>query len=271
MSMSLKFRLKKSILSPGMAISILIGIWLLCSHFILNLITYNRTIGPLSPTEAASTFLQDIYTAHALGVFDLFAPILAVLPAATIFCDDYNSGYIKPILSRTSRKRYLAENILCSSLAGGLAIFIPSLISCVFFMMIGEPYLAENIRDGFVTLFEGSVFEKIQFIGGGVLVVVILLVLAFIFGAVWSNVGLCISIFYPNRYIALAAPFVLYFFLFLFCYRINVLLVLSPVNMLMPDLNTLPGLWYPFVYQAVWLIVTLWLLFTGAKRRLNDV
>jgi len=271
LSRSLKTQLKRAILSPGMILSVIIGTYLLTSGFLLNVIMYNISVGPLSIKEASSTFLEDINSSHALGGFDLFAPILAVLPAVTFFCEDYNSGYIKSILGRVNRKRYLNEHLICSTVAGGLSIFLPTLISSAFYMVIGGPYLEENIRQGYESLYAASIFKDIQFIFGGGLIVVLLLILSFLFGAVWSNVGLCISVLHPNRYIALAFPFVLYFFLFLFCYRINALLFLSPVNMLMPDVSVITFLGYPFIYQAVWLAVVSGLFFFGAKRRLRDV
>jgi len=58
-----------------------------------------------------TTFLNEIFVTDATSGFGLFAPILAVLPATTLFCDDYNSGYIKPILSRIEKKRYIKEKL----------------------------------------------------------------------------------------------------------------------------------------------------------------
>ena len=101
--------------------------------------------------------------------------------------------------------------------------------------------------------------------------VILLLVLAFLFGAVWSNVGLCISAFIPNRYIALAAPFALYFVTHLIFYRIGFLLVLSPVNMLMPATTFIPNISYPFIYQAVLFVVVVLIFDRSIRGRLNDV
>lgn len=106
---------------------------------------------------------------------------------------------------------------------------------------------------------------------GGGLVVMFLLALAFLFGAVWSNVGLCVSAFSPNRYVALAAPFAVYFGLHLFCYRVGSLLMFSPVNMLMPFVDFLPNIPYLFVYQGVLLAAAIGLFHAAARRRLNDV
>lgn len=73
-----------------------------------------------------------------------------------------------------------------------------------------EPNTLEN-NLGYQTFLDEGIFANIQFIWGGLLVVFLLLLLSFLFGAVWSNIGLCISAFIPNKYIALATPFALYF------------------------------------------------------------
>jgi len=270
LSKSLIYRLKAVILSPNMLISVVIGVLLLTWNFFFNFIIYNLAIGPLKLTEMGSMFLNDIYQSHAMSGFDFFAPILAVLPATIIFCEDYNSGYIKSILGRIGRRQYLRESIICSSIAGGLAVSIPSFIAYTFYVLNGSPNLVKETAT-YSSVFDESIFVNIQFIWDGGLVVAILLILAFLFGAIWSNVGLCISAFIPNRYIALAAPFALYFSSHLFCYRINSLLFLSPVNMLMPIVDVIPDLLYPFVYQMFLFVAVLLLFFEKAKWRLKDV
>lgn len=251
--------------------SVLIGLLLLTWHHILNLIIYNITIGPLSFNEMGSIFLDDIYVAHSRSGFDLFAPILAVLPAATMFCEDYNSGYLIMILSRSDRRKYLKETYLCSTICGGLAIFIPSILSSVFYIINGKTNTIENMKYGYSTVFDESVFADIQYMYGGGLLVGLLLVLSFVFGAIWSNVGLYISVLLPKRYIALASPFVIYFALHLIFYRIGTLLVLSPANMLMPAATFIPNKIFPFCYQVIMFAMVTILYNCAIKRRLQDV
>lgn len=254
-----------------MLISVCIGVFMLTWQHIFNLIIYNLSIGPVTLKEMGSIYLDDIYGSHALSGFDLFAPILAVLPAATLFCEDYNSGYIKSILNRVEKKRYIQEIAICSSVSGGFAVFLPSLITSIFYIVNGKPNTPENAGINYFTVFDETVYSQLQFVWDGLLMVILLLVLAFLFGAVWSNIGLCISAFIPNRYIALAAPFALYFITHLVFYRIGFLLVLSPVNMLMPATIFIPNMSYPFVYQIVLFVVVVLIFDRSIRGRLNDV
>ena len=271
MKRSLYLRLRSAVFSPGMLASVMAGVILLMWFSVNTRLNMRRIIGPVPLFDTDEYFLNSIYNSHAMSGFDLFAPILAVLPASTLFCGDYNSGYVKEILLRTDRKRYMRETVICSTIAGGLGVFLPSLITSAVFIAGGRPMLQENLMPGEVTLLDGTPFAGMQFIWNGGLVVVILLVLAFLFGAVWSNIGLCISAFSPNRYVSLAAPFAVYYGLHLFCYRMGSLIVFSPVNTLMPMVDFLPGIGYLFIYQGILLTVSIVLFHEAAGRRLRDV
>lgn len=273
MSRSLGKRLKISIFSPAMLVSVAVGLWFLVRNRAAGLISYNiRYDASLTFRDMGSVFLDDIAVSHSLSGYDLFAPVLAVLPAAVAFCDDYNSGYMKFILGRSGRRRYIRETFLCSSIAGGAAVFIPCFVSGLFYLANGKACVPENVEGwGYCTVFDETVYAGMQYAGGGLLLALLLMALAFLFGAVWSNVGLLVSVLFPNKYLALAAPFALYFSVHLLFYRAGSLLVFSPVNMLMPSAAFIPFTWYPFLYETVLLGIVGILFFRLAEGRLRDV
>lgn len=254
-----------------MAVSIIVGILFLMWFFTFNTINYIRHFGSLSLRDAGGNFLHSIYFMHAQGGFDLFAPILASLPASTMFCDEYCCGFTKSILVRESKSRYISETLRCSTIAGGIAVSFPLLVSSIFFILIGTPNTVDSVLPGTATFLDQSIFSQVQFMWGGVFVVVLLLILAFLFGATWSNVGLCISTIITNRYVALASPFAIYFALHIFCFRMAKFIIFSPVNILMPIGSFLPNIFFPFVYQSTLLILSIVFYQQGATRRTADV
>lgn len=203
--------------------------------------------------------------------FDNFAPIFAVLPAATLFCDSYNNGYIKSILFRTTKRKCLVSDLIVCGVSGGVAVSLPVFIMFMLFLFIGKPYVPDAQTTEYGSIMQGTILENIEFVWGGILVLLVILLLAFIFGMVWSCVGLSISAFMPNRYIALAAPFLIFFALYLICSRIPGLFIFSPINMLMPDVDVFPFFAYPFLYQFIWLIIVSTLYYIKAGKRLEDV
>lgn len=271
MSNSLRLRLRTAILSWPMLASISVGfilnMWYSVYHWILYCISY----GSVPFHVMCSTYLDEIFKANDLSGFGIFAVILAVLPASTVFCDDYNSGYCKAILCRVERKWYLRETMLCSGISGGLAIFIPKLLSDIIFIINGKSNIVANMGINYFTVFDETVYKELQFIWGGLFMVLFLLLLAFLFGTSWSMMGLCISALVPNRYIALAAPFALFFGAHLILYRMGDTLLFSPANVLMPATNFIPFPAFPLLYQLGMLAVVLILGWNLLKRRLWDV
>jgi len=251
---SFGYRLKTIIISPNMLVSVVIGVIMLLWNHVSSWINYNLYIGPLSLKEMGSIFLDDIYKAYNFSGFGLFAPFLAVLPAATLFCDDYNSGYIIPVIGRSGQKRYVAESISCVTLSGGLALLIPCFIAYTFFLFNGKLNTHENMYNGYSTVFDETVYSEIQYVWGGLFLYVLLLALAFLFGAVWALAGYLTSTITTNRYITLAAPFVIYFTSHLVLYRTNTFLLFSPINMIFPDGVFIPHPVFPFIYQIVLLL-----------------
>ncbi len=260
-----------TIFSSSMMLSVLIGLLLLTRFRIQNFVSYNLNYGPLALKEMGAIFLDDIYMAHTRNGFSLFSPILAVIPATTIFCEDYNSGYIKSILSRVEKKQYIKETYICSTISGGLSIFLPCLLTDIFMLVNGKLNTKENMIQGYSTVFDETVYSNMQYVWGGILLAVLLLILSFLFGAFWSNVGLLVSAIVPNKYMALAMPFSIYFAIHLLFYKSNVLLIFSPANMLMPSSTFIPYKAYPFLYQIVLLGAVSFLYKKVMKRRLEDV
>jgi len=216
-------------------------------------------------------FLDDIYMAYTRNGFSLFAPVLAVMPAATIFCDDYNSGFLKFILGRAKKKQYIRETLLCSTISGGLAVCLPCLLAEIFLLANGRLNTKENMIQGYSTVFDETVYADIQYVWGGIGLALLLLLLAFLFGALWSDIGLLVSAIVPNKYAALVMPFAIYFASHLLLYKSDVFLVFSPANMLMPSATFIPYKAYPFVYQIALLGIVGLVYSRIMEGRLKDV
>lgn len=262
---SLRIRLSDKIFSIPMVISTLVGLILLMWYSVTNWIQYNRLIGDATFSQMCSDFISEMRVAHSRSGFDMFAPIFAVLPGVTIFCEDYNSGYLKSILSRSSKRKYILNCIVCCSLSGGIAVLLPDLICSGIFMLTAEPHLPDAYGSSF------DLYAAIEFVWGGRLVILVFLLFSFLFGVVWSSVGLCISAYAPNKFIALAAPFAIYYGTNLILQRTGYLEILSPVNMILPTYGGLPNLFFPLVYQLILLCGAIILFCKRINRRLQNV
>lgn len=239
--------LKNAVFSVNFLVSLTVGLFLLISPIFQQLASYLKYGGRLQ-------WIYFFDLTMMSGSFSIFAPLLAAFPYTARFCEEYESGYIKSILLRERPARYLLTKFSANGIAGGLALAVPLALFIVFLLFIGVPYRAEDVPEGFVTIYNQTIFQNTQFLWGGIAVLLIFLLLAFLSGAVWANVGLCLSIFVRNKYLAVGFPLVLY-------YGVTVILVgtdifgFSPMNLKYPTTGDSVPLYVNIPFQLAELVL----------------
>lgn len=220
---------------------------------IASVIEAVRTIGPLENGFHARFVLEALQS----DAFTLALPILCTLPFTTAFVDDVKSGFIKPCLSRSSRRQYIKGKLVACGLSGGLSLFTGILlayfIACLVFMPMeamltegqtAEPYLAQLIIKAFILAFSGMF---------------------------WSLVGFSFAALTMNRYMAYASPFILYYVLIILHERyFNWLYVFSPKEWLFPEKEWILGdLGIILLIAELACIVSLWFVLLAERRLVN--
>lgn len=155
------------------------------------------------------TFKGSIYLflrAHSQGtssILCLIAPLIVSIPFSNSYCIDTQSKLINYIYLRIGRKKYFISRVISNGLAGGFSIALPlSLLFVILSLIFGiKPVYMGDVRGAFGDVYNSSQFRY----------VLILIVLAFIFGIVYSTLGLAISTFINNKYLAIIFPFFVYF------------------------------------------------------------
>ncbi len=212
-----------------------------------------------------ASYLYYVEKVHALGTFDLFAPAIAAIPFGAAFYNDFKSGYGKFILTRTSRSEYLISKALSCGITGGLAIFLPNLTLDVFLWSFARPQTVSDNRT-----FPQENIAELEGLNGGLNLMLILLALAFLFGAAWALAGLAVSAFIPNKFAAYASPFMIYFASSLILAQNEETLKFSPINMLYPNYRGIPSLAFCFIYQSILIIAAAATFVIRADRRLRN-
>lgn len=208
----------------------------------------------------AGSFYYAVVNIMAASGFTVFAPVFPVLGYASRFCQEYESGYYRFILSRMSAKEYAMTRIVSVALSGGLIVGIPMLLICLASLGTGLPEVADTTYarvDMNVTLMQVA-----QTYGPG-MVVAAKTVLGFLFGAAWALVGLAFAVWMPNLYVALLAPFVLYECLYVL-----------PVGGFFAPSQLVRGDDYGHLYSAVmecgWILLAAGVAMAGFLRRCRD-
>lgn len=111
-------------------------------------------------------------------------------------------------ISRCGKYAYARSKFLVASMLGGMTLFLGGLI----FILALATYLPLVTPE---QIFETSwiPFSGTLSIGNGWPYFAIVLYISFLGGALWASVGLCASAYFPNRYVAICAPFIFRFFL----------------------------------------------------------
>lgn len=158
------------------------------------------------PLDHSRSVYNGIASVFGLSGFVLFAAIFPGLAYAAVFCEEYNSGYLKMILSRIGWERYGQTRIVSTALSGGVMFLLSFFIIYSVLYHYGIPGVPSGSDEG---SFDGMVMIAYVRQYGDWSVFVGRVLLGFFFGCLWATVGLAFAVWIPNRYVALIAPFVL--------------------------------------------------------------
>lgn len=198
-----------------------------------------------------------------LSDFTPFAVVFCVLPFAESFCEDLNSGYHSHIILRKGSRRYAAQRCISVALSGGMVMSSIMAITIVFCLCAAK----QSVMIEDLSFMNNTMWARtgILQIWNGNLLYLIRVFVAFIFGCVWALVGLTISIFIPNRYVTLIAPFVLYQFLWFLLGELPI----NPVYMFRGDSNFIPSFGFLLVYQSIVILICFATSYYGIRKRVR--
>jgi len=200
----------------------------------------------------------------ALSGFTPFAAIFPVLIYSTMFCEEYNCGFIKSIILRIGGKKYILSRIFATAISGAATIGISFLLLSVCLLVIGVPATRENAQ-----AFTNTIWWPYVQIGGGALVLLGKIVLGLLFGAVWGLVALYVSTIFANRYVTLIAPFVIFQALWIIFQRIPYLNPLLLLRGDFPATGFIGSFPYILTFQGIWILMLGYLSYRGMKRRVE--
>jgi hypothetical protein len=170
------------------------------------------------------------------GEFGFLAPLLATLLFADSFLDDLNQGFLRQIIQRVPFRKYRNAKIMTVAVTGGLSLVLSVLLVFTAGLAGATDWESTAYFSGYIN----PLTEPWGPLGGlypanPIFYLLYLLASVFCFGAVYAVLGLAISSFIHNRYVALAGPLVLVQVLdFLEGRALHVTMALNPLNGLLP-------------------------------------
>ena len=251
--------LKRQTFSLGMLLALIVGLIMLTVGRFPDLKTY-FALG----LKIEYDYMNTLTGALTSGGFLVFTPLIVVLPGVIQFCDDYNYGYTRLIITRVSKKNYLMQRYGATIIAGGIACMLPLLVVTIYALLTKEPptdYYSHSHWD---------IYNKFVEMWDGKAVMFHICLMGFIFGMVWASIGIMFAVIIPNRYVALGLPVAIFFVANIIC---NLFMdqggyKFSPVNMIYVDVQD--SMIHVIVYQTVLLLVSGVIYLLVGNRRLKN-
>lgn len=151
--------------------------------------------------------LEDAYSfniALHFGYFIWAAPLICAFAGSGAYCNAYEAGFYRQQLVRGGYKRSCPFIWFGGTFSGGVALAGGVLLFTLFQVIVFEPCQDATVIaafDGWMPLLSAKY--------GGLWYMLVHVGLAFLFGTVWSGIGIALSVFQPNRYVCYFSPFIL--------------------------------------------------------------
>lgn len=197
--------LKRSFLNKGFFAGILAVAWILLDAVFQ---------APLDRSRSSYYILANVEAASGFGPFAAVFPSLAY---ASVFCEEYNSGYLKMIFARMSYRKFGVIRMITAALSGGVMLAVPIFTALMMAYCFGVPGIPAGSDEGMLNGTAALSYIKNY---GDWYVLFWKVLLVFLFGCMWALAGLAFAVWIPNKYVSLIAPFVLYESMWLGLYQI---------------------------------------------------
>ena len=192
---------------------------------------------------------------HDLTFLWHVAPFLSCIPFAASFADERVCGMHRMLIVRQGKKKYFAKRMFSVWFSGYSVIALGMMLSMGIWIILGRKPIAEGY-DMSITYIANYHWSYVLGEGHFIRTMLVACLYNGLYGGLWALMGLAVTAYIPNRYVAVVAPFLVYFFTFLICTFIS-----QPYNEWHPLRSisamflgyTLPGGW-------AWLAVALYYL-----------
>ena len=153
--------------------------------------------------DYAMTFLQGYNGDRSLLV--ILAPLIATLPFAAQHVENSKSGTMKYLVARMGYKKYFNSNFIINFLTS----FITFAIGMFIFFIASFVLFSKDINmDTYMGMTGVSTYKMLADKSALLYILAIILHCAFV-GACYSSVGLSLSYFIKNKFVAWIGPFII--------------------------------------------------------------
>lgn len=217
--------------------------------------------------EYRQSALQQSISGIFFGGIMLLLPCCSCLPYATSQIDEANSSIMKLKLLRSSFSKYATKKILAVALSGGLAITVPFALHSIAWNIIALPCDPSTYPYHTITFYEESLYREWYLQLYGLPMYISIALGLFISGACWATVSLAVSIWIPDKLMAIAIPTCICYLLSADIFYVLLGISLPHPSTLYNDALTAHEALASLIEYGVMLVTAISLYLIGLKRR----
>lgn len=211
----LREEINRGIKSRGMLLALSIGLAISLSHVVREILPTYRANAMMDfektpiiyPFTIGDRWLAGNIMSVESFLYFLVVPILAVLPFGTSYFSDMQSGFLKGIYMRISRKQYMRAKYIAVFLSGGIAVVVPLLANLLFALA-----MLPNISPATILPYNGLCSANLfygLYITHPLAYIFLFLCLDFLMGGMFACIGLACSYLSDYKIIVAICPFFL--------------------------------------------------------------
>lgn len=157
--------------------------------------------------------------------------IFGALPFAANFADEWTNTVTTSCVSRCGVRKYAFSNIALCFISSLIAVFLGMMLYAVICSVFMPLYNYDQLQDHFSPLQRALILSRMP--------VLYIIYYVFVFAAscaMWSVMGMMLTAFFPNKYVAICSPFVASY-------------IIERISMQLPDTF---NLWYVSLSRLGW-------------------
>lgn len=136
----------------------------------------------------------------AASLFYLLLPLIASLGYGWSYCSEVKSGYIKNVVTRTSKKNYFLSKYIAVFLSGGTVVAVPILLNTAVVSLFVPAIKPDVFYDVYYAEHPWSTLTPL-FYAHPVIYMLLKIIATFIFAGLISELCICVSFLSKNKFV----------------------------------------------------------------------
>lgn len=204
----IKIEIKRIFKRPSFYVALLVGIAIASLEVFSNNHIRLGSKGFIDFSSGAYNNLMLYNLGKYIRMLQMVFPLIVTIAFADAYLEDLKSGFIKNIITRYDKKKYLITRFLVNFIVSGLIISIPLIVNYMLYASF-IPSIEPKVFFSSPVLVPGEFLPYI-FFNFPLLHAFIRIFLLFIYGGTFSSIALASSIFFRNKYVITILPFIVY-------------------------------------------------------------